>query len=105
MGKVVIIPHDVVNHGNLPEMSVDKIPTDGDPLEINGELYFVCEQNYIQHADSPLIGVIPLIVKNPAKVVNIKEYVHCLSIAHRKVQFKNKRGICDLESCDEMVIS
>jgi len=29
-----------------------------------------------------------------------------LSIAHRKVQFKDdKGGWCDLESCDEMIIS
>jgi hypothetical protein len=105
MNKVVIIPHDVVTNANLPEMSVEQIPTDGDPLEINGELYFVCEQNYKQQVDSPMIGVIPLVVRNPAKVLNIKQYIDCLSIAHRKVKFKNDRGICDLDNCDEMIIS
>ena len=105
MNKVVIRPHDVVTNANLPEMSVERIPTDGDPLEINGELYFVCEQNYKQQVDSPMIGVIPLVVRNPAKVLNIKQYIDCLSIAHRKVKFKNDRGICDLDNCDEMVIS
>lgn len=105
MNKVVIIPYDVVTNANLPEMSVEQIPTDGDPLEINGELYFVCEQNYKQQVDSPMIGVIPLVVRNPAKVLNIKQYIDCLSIAHRKVKFKNDRGICDLDNCDEMIIS
>jgi hypothetical protein len=105
MNKVVIRPHDVVTHANLPEMSVDQIPTDGDPLEINGELYFVCEQNYKQQIGSPVIGVIPLVVRNPARVLNIKKYLQCLSIAHRKVQFKNDKGICDLNNCDEMIIS
>jgi hypothetical protein len=105
MNKIVIKPFNVVTHTDLPEMSVNQIPTDGDPLEIKGELYFVCEQNRKQQADLPVIGVIPLIVKNPAKVLNIKEYIHCLSIAHRKVQFGNEKGICDLDHCDEMVIS
>lgn len=105
MNKVVIIPHDVISQTNLPEMSVDFIPTDGDPLEINKELYFVCEQNFTQQSDHQLVGVIPLVVRNPAKVLNIKKYIQCLSIAHRKVQFRNDKGICDLENCDEMIIS
>ena len=101
----MIKPFNVVDHTDLPEMSVDQTPGDGDPLEIKGELYFVCEQNYKQHTDRPVIGVIPLVVRNPAKVLNIKEYINCLSIAHRKVQFKNDKGICDLDNCDEMIIS
>ena len=105
MKKVTIIPHDVVSHKDLPEISVDKIPTDGDPLEVKGELYFVCEQNLEQKSDYPVIGVIPLVVRNPAKVKNVNEYVKCLTIAHRKVQFKNKNGICDLDNCEEMIIS
>jgi hypothetical protein len=105
MKKAVIIPYDVVANADLPEMSVDQIPTDGDPLEINGELYYVCEQNYKQQADPPVIGVIPLVVRNPSKVLNIKKYIECLSVAHRKVQFKNDKGICDLGNCDEMIIA
>jgi hypothetical protein len=105
MNKIVIRPHDVVTHSDLPEMSVDNIPTDGDPLEINGELYFICEQNYKQQIDPSVIGVIPLVVRNPANVLNIKKYLQCLAIAHRKVQFNNENGICDLDNCDEMIIS
>jgi hypothetical protein len=105
MNKVMIKPYNVVDHTGLPEMSVDQIPGDGDPLEIKGELYFVCEQDFKQHASPDLIGVIPLVVRNPAKIKNIKEYIECLSIAHRKVQFKNDKGICDLDNCNEMIIS
>ena len=43
---MVIKPFNVVDHNDLPEISVDQIPTDGDPLEIERELYFVREQNY-----------------------------------------------------------
>ena len=105
MNKIVIIPYDVIAHADLPELSVDQIPSDGDPIEIKGELYFVCEQNYRQNADPRMIGVIPLVVRNPAKVENIQNYIKCLSIAHRKVQFKKDQGICDLDNCDEMIIS
>jgi hypothetical protein len=51
------------------------------------------------------IGVIPLVVKNPAKVDNINSYVKCLSIAHRRIQFRKNNHICDFNDCDEMIIS
>jgi hypothetical protein len=105
MNKIVIKPFDVVDNTDLPEMKVDQIPTNGDPLEIQGELYFVCEPDYKQQTNLQKIEVIPLVVKNPSKVSNIKEYINCLSIAHRKVQFKNDKGICDIDNCDEMIIS
>jgi|ERR1035437_523191 hypothetical protein len=105
MNKMLIKPFNVVDQSELPEMSVDQVPTDGDPLEIKGELYYVCENIYNQQFDHPLIGVIPLVVRNPSKVSNIKEYIRCLSIAHRKILFKNANGICDIENCDEMIIS
>lgn len=105
MNKIVIKPYDVVSHSDLPEIEVEKIPTDGDPLEINKELYFVCEQKSKQQTSPLLIGVIPLVVRNPAKVLNIKEYIKCLSVAHRKVLFKNKKGTCEFDNCDEMIIS
>jgi hypothetical protein len=105
MNKIVIIPYDVIAHADMTELSVDQIPGDGDPIEIKGELYFVCEQNYRQNSDPHVIGVIPLVVRNPAKVENINKYIKCLSIAHRKVQFKNDKGICDIDNCNEMLIS
>jgi hypothetical protein len=105
MNKIVIKPFNVIDQTDLPELTVNQIPADGDPIEIKGELYYVCESNYKQKSDSPVIGVIPLVVRNPAKVLNIKNYIDCLSIAHRKVLFKNDKGICDLDNCFEMIIS
>jgi len=105
MNKLVIKPYNVVDQTQLPEISVDQIPADGDPLEINGEMFYVCEIVLKQQFDSPVIGVIPLVVRNPANVQNINEYIRCLSIAHRKIVFKNAKGICDLQNCDEMIIT
>jgi hypothetical protein len=104
MIDLVIKPYNVVDKTELQEITVSHLPSDGDPLEINGEMYYVCENNYKPQAGSKVIGVIPLVVRNPAKVTNIKSYLKCLSIAHRKVLFKNDKGSCDLENCDEMTI-
>jgi hypothetical protein len=105
MKKMVIKPYNVVDQTHMPELSVDQIPTDGDPLEIKGEMFYVCESVLTRQLGSPVIGVIPLVVRNPANVQNINEYIRCLSIAHRKVQFKNAKGVCDIENCDEMIIT
>lgn len=105
MDKVLIKPYNVIDHIELPELSVDQLPTDGDPLEIKGELYYVCEFLPKNPIESQRIGVIPLVVRNPAKVSNIENYIKCLSMAHRKVQFRNENGKCDLGSCNEMVIT
>ena len=105
MEKILVKPYDVVGNTDLPEVTLDHEPTDGDPVEIEGNLYFVCELNYEMPEDKPVVGVIPLVVRNPAKIKDINKYIECLSIAHRKVKFVNEQGTCDLESCNEMVIS
>lgn len=105
MNKLVITPFNVVDKTELPKMVVDQIPSDGDPLEVDGELYYVCENISLQQSDRPMVGVIPLVVRNPSNVTNIEKYIECLSIAHRKVLFKNAQGSCSLENCEEMVIS
>lgn len=105
MSRIIIKPDDVVAKAHLPEISVDRIPTDGDPVEIEKELYFACEGNSGPQNDLPVIGVIPLVVRNPRNVTNIRDYIQCLSLAHRKVQFINDQGIYDLDNCDEMIIS
>jgi hypothetical protein len=105
MNKIVIKPFNLIDQTDLPELSVDQIPVNGEPLEIEEELYYVCEDDRIQHDANRVIGVIPLVVRDPLKVSNIHEYIHCLSIAHRHVQFKNKKGTCDFDKCDEMIIT
>lgn len=105
MSKLIISTYNVIDGKHLPEILVDKIPDKGDPLEIDKELYFVCEKD-IPQSEGPLaIGLIPLVIRDPVKVKNIKEYINCLSVAHRKVKFKNDEGICDLSNCNEMIIS
>lgn len=105
MSKVKIRPINVVDHTELPAIMVDQIPVEGDPLEIDREMYYACETNYQEKDGIREIGVIPLVVKNPAKVKNIESYIKCLSTAKRRIQYRKENNICDLSDCDEMVIS
>ncbi|HEX2919776.1 MAG TPA: hypothetical protein VHO50_01290 [Bacteroidales bacterium] len=104
MKKTKIRLYDVVRKAELSEILVDDLPTDGDPFEINGEIYFVCERN-LDDRSKPTIGVIPLIVRNPSSVSNIDHYLECLSVAHRKVLFSKGQEITDLPNSDTMVIT
>jgi hypothetical protein len=105
MSKLKIKPFNVVDHADLPEMTVSRLPVEGDPLEIDREVYYVCETKGKKKDGPQEIGVIPLVVKNPTKVQNIKSYINCLSIAHRRIQFRKRNNICDLNDCDEMIIT
>ena len=105
MSKVKFKPFNVIDKTDLPEITANQFPAEGDPLEIDREMYYVCDTNYQEKNDLNKIGVIPLVVKNPAKVVNINSYIKCLSIAHRRIQFRKNNNICDFNDCDEMIIS
>jgi hypothetical protein len=105
MNKVKIKAYNVIDQTDLAVITIDQIPVAGDPLEIDREMYYVCEIKYKEKDGLQEIGVIPLVVRNPAKIQNIQSYIHCLSTAHRRIQFRKKNNICDLNDCDEMIIS
>lgn len=105
MKGVKIKPFNVIDNTELPEIMADSIPVDGDPFEIEREMYYACETDNQEKDGVWEIGVIPLLVKNPAKVANIKTYIKCLSIAQRRIQFRKDNNICDFNDCDEMIIS
>jgi hypothetical protein len=105
MGKTVIKPFNVIDNSELPEVAFDKPPSEGDPVEIEDEMYYVCEINRQEQSGQVAVGLIPLVVRDPTKIKKIGQYLNCLSIAHRKVLFKNENGSCDFESCNEMRIS
>jgi len=86
-------PYNVIDRNELPEVTVNKIPVSGDPLEINNEMYFVCETDKIEKDGFRKIGVIPLVVKNLKKVENIESYLRYLSIAQRRIQYMDDNNI------------
>ncbi len=105
MKKVKIKLRNVIDNSELPEMMLDRIPVEGDPVEIEKEMYYVCETKHCKKEGSPEVGVIPLVVRNPSKVANIGNYINCLTIAQRRVQFRKDNNICDFNDCDEMEVS
>ncbi len=105
MTKVKIKLFNVIDKTDLPEITADQFPADGDPIEIDSEIYYVCETESKENDGLQEIGVIPLVVKNPAQVENIDSYIKCLSKAHRRMLFRKNNNICDFNECDEMIIS
>lgn len=105
MKKMKLRPFNVIDHTDLQEITVDRVPVEGDPIEINKEMYYVCETNYQEENGIQKIGLIPLVVRNPTKVDNIKSYIKCLSAAQRRIQYRKENNICDFNDCDEMIIS
>lgn len=105
MAKVNLRVYDVVNRASLPGITIDKVPHEGDPIEVNGEMYYVCEKESGDQDNIKEIGVIPLVVRNPAAIPNIRTYIECLTIARRRIKFRKENNICGLEDCDEMIIS
>ena len=86
-------PFNIIDRNELPEITVSRIPVSGDPMEINSEMYFVCETNKIEKDGFLKIGVIPLVVKNLKKVENVESYLRYLSIAHRRIQYIDDNNI------------
>lgn len=103
--KLKIKPYNVLDNSKLPEIMVDSFPVGGDPVEIEKEMYYACEATNEEKNGVKEIGVIPLVVRNPARVTNIRDYIKCLTIAQRRIQFRRDNNICDFDDCDEMTIS
>ncbi len=103
--KMKIKPYNVINHAELPVITVDALPVAGDPIEVEKEMYYACETDHPEKDGLKHIGVIPLVVRNPAEVRDIGTYIGCLSTAHRRILFRKQNNICDFNDCDEMIIS
>ncbi len=97
--------YNVIDNTGLSSVILENCPEDGDPLELDKEMYYVCERNCTRDGDIISIGVIPLVIRNPQIVRNIESYIKCLSLAHRRVRFMKQSKVCDFENCDEMIIS
>ena len=50
---------NVIDNSSLAVVKFDKLPEVGDPLEIDQEMYYVCEREYLTEGQGDAIGVIP----------------------------------------------
>lgn len=87
-----IKPFNIIDRTELPEVTTENFPVAGDPLEIENEMYYVCETNCQDQDGLKKITVIPLVIKDPGRVENIESYKSYLSIAIRRMQ-NRKAGI------------
>jgi len=85
--SITIKPFNVIDRNELPEVTVDRIPVDGDPLEIDREMYFVCETNHQVVEGRQAVRVIPLVIKNTNEIKNMESYLQSLHVALRRMQY------------------
>ena len=83
---LTIKPFNVIDRTELPEVTVDRAPDNGDPLKIDSQMYLVCEANSQVTDGRQTIGVIPLVYRNANKAVNTETYQESLSVALRRMQ-------------------
>jgi hypothetical protein len=82
---------NLTDKAELQSITIEACPPDGEPIEINNEMYYVCETECDESGEIKSIGVIPLVAKDPGKIKDIKGYVNCLSIAHKRVSLRKNR--------------
>lgn len=83
-----IKPFNIIDRTELPEVTTENLPVAGDPLEIENEMYYVCETECREKDELRKVGVIPLVLKNPNRVENMGIYYKYLSIAIRRMQYR-----------------
>ena len=83
---ITIRPFNVIDRTELPEVKVDSVPVNGDPLEIDSQMYYICE-TINQVADGrQTVGVIPLVIRNATKINSMESYLESLYVALRRMQ-------------------
>ena len=83
---ITIRPFNVIDRTHLPELTVYSVPVNGDPLEIDSQMYFVCETKNQVTDGRQTVGVIPLVIKDVAKIISIESYLESLHVALRRMQ-------------------
>ena len=83
---ITIKPFNVIDRTELPEVTVDSVPVNGDPLEIDSQMYFICETKNQVANGRQSVGVIPLVIKNTTKIKSMESYLESLHVALRRMQ-------------------
>ena len=83
---ITIRPFNVIDRTELPEVTVDSVPVNGDQLEIDSQMYFICETKNQLADGRQTVGVIPLVIKNTTKIKSMESYLESLHVALRRMQ-------------------
>lgn len=82
---ITIKPFNVIDRTNLKEVTVDRIPVIGDPVEVDSNMYLICDIHNQVNEGVQSVGVIPLVYKTN-NALNTENYLESLNVALRKMQ-------------------
>lgn len=82
---ITIRPFNSIDHAVLKEVTVDQIPVTGDPIEIDSNMYLICDIHNNVNDGELSVGVIPIVYKT-GNVFNTENYLESLSVALRRLQ-------------------
>jgi len=82
---IIIRPYNLIDRVDLKELKVDRIPVIGDPVEIDSDMYIICDIHELGNDCRQTVGVIPLVNKTN-KELNKENYLESLNVALRKMQ-------------------
>lgn len=81
-----IKPYNVIDRSDLKEITVDRIPAVGDTLEVDSDLYLVCDIHNVVNDCTQAVGVIPIVYKTENKAFNTENYLESLYVALKRMQ-------------------
>jgi sorbitol-specific phosphotransferase system component IIA len=85
--QITIKPYNVIDRSDLKEITVDQLPVLGDPLEVDSNMYLICEINNQVNEEAQSVGVIPIVYKTDKKLTN-ENFLESLSVALREIQHR-----------------
>lgn len=81
-----IKPYNVIDRTDLKEVTVDRVPVIGDPLEVDSNMYLICDMDNQVNDGGQSVRVVPLVYKNGNKAFNTENYLESLYIALLRMQ-------------------
>ncbi|MDX9726225.1 MAG: hypothetical protein RBT38_07555 [Bacteroidales bacterium] len=79
--QFTIRPFDVIDRTELPEVKVDQIPSSGDSLVIDSQVWFVCDIDDRGRDNSNIVKVIPGVIRYHSDAGSPGNYLESLSAA------------------------
>ncbi len=83
---ITVIPFNIIDRTELPSVRLDQVPVNGDTMEINSQIYYVCDTDDVKYDHYQTVRVIPGIIGNTFKGAVSGSYFESLSAAITRLQ-------------------
>jgi len=84
--QITVIPYNVIDRTELPLVWLDKIPENGESLEIASMKYYVCGTEYHGKGGLTTIKVIPCVIRYNSKGWAFGSYFDSLASALSRME-------------------